>query len=821
VCASLAALVYLAVALFVLRAVLPAPATRLPYPATLHASEEDLVGLDHSDQAMVVATVTRNADRLLHAPTTLRGGGQCFPMPRSYTLGEHMFGVGLLAAPAYALTGDPILSYNAALLLTLWIPALTMYAFAFFLTASPPAAFVAGLAFALVPGRVIDPTHPYVHGDLWAPLALLFLHRLLSGGGFRAAAGFAVAMVLEVAESLYSLIASGLFVAVYALFLLGRRPRSAVRALPLLIGVAALVGIAAWIVLGPYLDARATWGVLSGRFSYPLVADEFAPGREHFPGFVVVGLAAVALLDRLRGPRARDARLAIAAGGALVLWCALGQVRLPFTSLEVPSPLLLARGVIPGLDAVRALHAIALSVGLSFALLSAYGVIALAERIGRGHVVAVAALASLALLATNLFGPLARASFGRTLRLTSWDARPPAAEIELVRRSGPGAILDAPLPFVEGDISFKAGPMLLLASYGPRESAACYNSFGSPVQKQISLLAQQLPGRAAADALAALGFETVLERSTEAGDEPHLRAPLGSGEAPLRGTGRAGDLATYALAGAGAVSEHLAQLELPSGAEPASEPSYTAVGRAARIAFVFRNHGDATFRHPRPLAPSDLVVLWTPLDPQGVATESPARALLPIALAPGASLPIDIAVVLPERPGRYRATVARAAAPDRALATREVDVSASPAGPAPADAVSDLTVLVPHDEATPLVVSDHQALLSFRVESVVPGYRDPSPRSLRRLRLEWVDEHGSVVDADRLGVYVPPVIAAGAVASIETAVLTPPPGRYVARLVPVGEARSHVLAERSVEVRAGSAPSPRGPLPRASSDPTR
>ena len=688
------------------------------------------------------------------------------------------------------------------------------------MTRSPPAAFVAGLAFALVPGRVIDPTHPYVHGDLWAPLALLFLHRLLSGGGFRAAAGLAVAMVLEVAESLYSLIASGLFVAVYALFLVGRRPRSAVRALPLLAGVAALVGIAAWIVLGPYLDARATWGVLSGRFSYPLVADEFAPGREHFPGFVVVGLAAVALLDRLRGPRGRDARLAIAAGGALVLWCALGQVRLPFTSLVAPSPLLLARGFIPGLDAVRALHAIALSVGLSFALLSAYGVIALAERIGRGHVVAMAALASLALLATNLFGPLARASFGRTLRLASWDARPPAAEIELVRRSGPGAVLHAPLPFVEGDISFKAGPMLLLASYGPRESAACYNSFGSPVQKQISLLAQQLPGRAAADALAALGFETVLERSTEAGDEAHLRASLGSGEAPLRETGRAGDLATYALPGAGAVTEDLAQLERPTGAEPASEPRYTAVGRAARIAFVFRNHGDATFRHPRPLAPSDLVVQWTPLDPQGVATESPARALLPIALAPGASLPVDIGVVLPERPGRYRATVFRAAVPDRALASREVDVTASPTGPLH-DATSDLTVLVPADEATPLVVSDHPALLSFRVASGARSYRDPSPRSLRRFRLEWIDDHGDVVAADRLGIYVPPVIPAGAVASVEAAVLAPPPGHYVARLVPVGAALSHVLAERSVEVRADSAPSPRGPLPRASSGPTR
>jgi hypothetical protein len=805
-CAALAALAYLAVASLLLRAVLPAPAARLPYPAALHASDQDLVSLDHYDQAMVVATVTRNADRILRAPWTLREGGQCFPMPRSYTLGEHMFGVGLLAAPAYALTGDPILSYNAALLLTLWIPALAMYAFAACLTRSPAAAFVAGLAFALVPGRVIDPTHPYVHGDLWAPLALLFLHRLLSGGGLRDAAGLAAALALEVAESLYSLLATGLYVAVYALFLLRRRPREAVRKLPLLAAVGAVVAVAAWLVLGPYLEVRATWGVLSGRFSYPLVAEEFLPGREHFPGFVVLGLAAVALLDRVRGPRGLDPRLAITAAAVLIVWCALGRVRVPFTSMVLPSPLLFARGIVPGLDAVRALHAIALGAGLAFALLSAYGVIALAERFGRSRSVPVAIAVSLALLATTVWGPLARASFGRTLRLTAWEARPPDAEIALVERSAPGAVLDVPVPFVEGDVSFKAGPMLLLASYGPRESAACYNSFGSPVQKQVWHLARELPARPAAAALSSLGFETVLAREGDRSDDEHVRRDLGGAGSGLVERDRAGDLVSYGFAPRGETSEDFAHLERPAEPPPRA-PAFVAPSPTARVSFLVTNHGAATFRHPQPLAPSELLVRWTPLDGRGETHERPARALLPIALGSGATMPIEVELALPDEPGLYRATLARAGAPDRALAARDVDVVSTAAStPGAERETSDLGALVPGDEAQPLVVSGTTAALSFRVVSRGASYRDPSPRSLRRLRLEWIDATGGEVAAERLGVYVPPRIPAGASASVEVSALLPPPGRYVARLVPVAGDRSHVVAERLVEVVREDAP---------------
>jgi len=52
--AALAAAIYLLVSLWVMRAVLPAPATMLPYAGTLE-QQGGYLNLDHSDQRFVVA----------------------------------------------------------------------------------------------------------------------------------------------------------------------------------------------------------------------------------------------------------------------------------------------------------------------------------------------------------------------------------------------------------------------------------------------------------------------------------------------------------------------------------------------------------------------------------------------------------------------------------------------------------------------------------------------------------------------------------------------------------------------------------------------
>jgi hypothetical protein len=692
-CSLLAIGAYLLVALLWFRSVLPAPATRLPYPALLDAGSLSYLVLDHFDQAMVTATVIRNAHLLVTRPWDLFSGeGQCYPMARAYTLGEHMFGVGLLAALPYGATGDPILSYNFALVLTLWIPGISMYFFALRFTRQPPAAFVAGLAFALVPGRIIDPSHPYVHGDLWTPAVLLFLHRLFVEGRWRDAAGLALFSCLVVSESLYPLFSTAVLAGCYGLYLIARHPRRiGVVTLPL-VAALAIAGLAVWLVLGPYLETRETWGLLGGRFSALLKLTDFAPGRFSFPGWVVSLLALLALVDRWRGPRpvhGEDPRLVLLVGGLLLVWFSIDGIPIPWSGIVVPSPFGLLRQLVPGLEAVRALSAVAIGAGLPIAFLAGFGSLVLIERFRPRLAIAVAAALCMAIMAFRFYSPLARWSFGRPLRMVAYDARPDEADIALSRSVGSAPQIDFPPAYADGsDKRLDVADHLLLASFSPRALGSCYNSFLSPVNRQVIALASALPDSTAADALAALGFATVFfhrERMSEDVRNGFL-AGLDQPSEPsrLKPLGETDRITAYRLASPLGVSEDFSLLVPRGNAE--GEPA-TALAPRDAIAFPITNHGSATFRHPKPLEPTSLVARWIG-DGGRVVREDTVRALLPIALGAGATTELVLDLPIPEQPGSYVVTLARADAAGEPLSVHNVESVALESAMSPTEAMA-------------------------------------------------------------------------------------------------------------------------------------
>lgn len=691
ICAALAALAYLAIALFVLRAVLPSPGTRLPYPALLDwdsRKDMDLTRLDHRDQSMVVSVVSRNAALLGRAPSQLlEGFGQCHPMPRSYTLGEHMIGPSLLAALPYAVTHDPILSYNVALLLTLWIPALTMYALTFHFTRSPAAAFVAGMLFQLVPGRVVDPSHPYVHGDLWAPLVILYLYRLFGEERWRHALLFALFVCLEILESIYPLVGCAILVLACGIPLVVRHWRRLPALLPKIALASVIVLTAAWLVLGPYLATRATWRLLGGRTSVLLTLGDYGFGSIYFPGVMILGLAALGVADRLRGlagarshaPRtsvAGDPRLPLLAGGVVIIWCTVYGIPVPFTGYLLPSPIEMLKSFVPGLDAVRALIAIGITANLAWAFLAGFGTLLL---IRHRSAIAAAGVAAIATALTLLFlydGRFAKPMFSVwTFRLDAWEASPKAADVALLRRTGRGAVLDVPYPLMETPAATNLAPHLLLNAYDPRPTASCYNSFVSPVQLQIMEMSSRLPSPEAADALAALGFGTLVIDKVRM-DPRALQSFLDGlrdldASERIRPAGATGRLVTYHLSSPVAVTsayDGLGSVETaPLGVR--RDPRDASV----RVDVEVANHGTETFRLPDPIAPEDLLVRWHGADGR-VAWSETARALLPMALAPGARFPVALRLTPPSQPGRYVIDVARPSAPDRILARRTIDL---------------------------------------------------------------------------------------------------------------------------------------------------
>lgn len=666
-----AALAYLVLALWNFRAILPAPATLLPEK---QQPDETYRKVERLDATMVLWTVTGNAARLLERPSQLRSEGQCHPLPRAYTLGEHMLGPSLLAVIPLALSGDPILAYNGMLVLTVWIAGLAMFLCAHHFTRSAPAAFVAGLLFALEPARMKETAHPFIQGDLWAPLALLLLHRTFVRGGLWNAVGCALFVGLTVAESLYALLGVLLVLGVYGAYAAWRHRHQARRWLgPLCVAALLSCAVAAW-VLSPYVVMRATWDVLvrSGTTFMPI--GSYAPGQSGFVGWILLALVLIALADRARTRRdteGEDPRLALLCAALLVVWCSVRTV--PVGSSEIPSPLLLLKRVLPGLDAVRALAMVGRGAVLPASLLASWGVLVLTER--RGPVTAGLVAAALALLvAGERWVPaVAHATFGHSLTLDAFAARPPEDDVELLRAHARGALLD--LPHAGGGLqALGSGGYLMLAAFSPRPVAACYNSFPSPLGGQVSMLALELPRSAAIDALVALGFETVLLHADAFGER---RASLFTDLITVDSTigqrirlvGRSDRLLVFHLRSVVQSDTDPLQLRV---AAPDANVITLAPGRRT-VQLTFRNGSPSTYLQAAPLAPLPVELRWQ--DASGlVVHHQRARAVLPVALGRGGEMPLPFDVEVPDVRGTYDLTLRLQSAPEVPLVWTRVVV---------------------------------------------------------------------------------------------------------------------------------------------------
>jgi hypothetical protein len=264
------------------------------------------------------------------------------PAAGTLAYSDHLILQALALWPLFRATGSPTFCYNALLVGSLFASALAMYAFARSVTGSRGGALVAGLAWGFIPFRFAHLLHVQLQSLFFLPLAFLFLHKVLAGGRRRDAAWLGVFAGLQAACSVYWGMAAALALGVGAVTLavgVGRW-----RSLPLLgrLVTAAVVGT---LVVAPFawpysvLQRRegfarnlyeasqheATAGsyvrVPPGNFAYgrsgllrPATEDRSAAGggrkveqgpeQELFPGFVLVGLAAVGFFAAWR----RDGR---------------------------------------------------------------------------------------------------------------------------------------------------------------------------------------------------------------------------------------------------------------------------------------------------------------------------------------------------------------------------------------------------------------------------------------------------------------------------------------------------------------------------------
>lgn len=669
---------YLAVVAWLLQSVAAAPRTSLPHVGDEILHDVFWRALERGDQQMVVARTAYVAETAPTRPWRLGDDRQCHPLAGAARLGEHMLGFGLLAVVPYHLGGrDPVLAYNVALALTLLIPALAMYALVLYWTRDRLAAFVAGLLFGFAPVRVLDPTHVFVHGDLWSPLAILCADRLFVRERWRDAAALAAVLVLAQLESVYPLVSLALVGGVYGTVLAVRFRHRLVALAPKLAAVAAIAGGAAAMLFLPYLEMREVWGVLHGRPALPLPARELLPGATSwaYPGHVLLALAAVGLFGRARRPwrdRPYDPRLPLLAGGLLSLWVVLAPVPIPGTGIVVPSGMGLLMALAPALEAARALTVVRIGLTLALAFLAGAGVhLLLAGRARPWRLAGGVAVTAVA-LAELLWAPA-----GRPWRGTYDAWSPPGVEPELaalVQRAPEGGVAEYPPPGLPPGL----GHSVFLAAYHRRPTAACYNSFQTPLQDEVTRAVGALPGPDALDALYALGFRSVLVHweylleQTKDAVRSHL-PQAASANVRLARIGAVGEHELFAIEGRLDTVADVGVIRAGSGAPQTVQPP------AAEVGLKFRNAATVRFRHPEPIQPTPVVFRWSRT---GTTVERPGRLLLPVSIAPEAVVERRVPVSLPPDPGLWMLTVHLAEGTQRTLASRLVTVAAAgvPAG---------------------------------------------------------------------------------------------------------------------------------------------
>ena len=638
-----------------LRAVALQPATLLQTKGDAQGGYTDWQLLGQADQEMVVSLVVRNADLISSDPGALRGLGQCFPFPASFTLGEHAFAEGLIAAVPWALTGEPILAYNFMLLVGYFLSGIGMFVLVRHFTGSPAAGFVSGLLLQWMPNRLLDGGHPFLHAEFWLPFALLFLHRLFVTGYVRAMLGVAFFLGLQALESFYLILGVVVVVGIYVPFLFWRHSAHRWKALGMALVAGGWVLLIGLFVLGPYLETRSLWPVLQGRDSLLLPIEALLPGRIMFPGWIFSALLLLGLVDRIRRRRScdgEDPRIPMFCAALLILVCSTYGLRVPGTSIAVPSPLVLLAGIVPGLDAVRALGVMSNIAWVPMVFIAGYGALWVFEWVGPRRARWVLAGLATGIAVTRFVPEVASMTYGEDLIVAARDARPSEAEVSLIREAAPSVVLHLPMA-VTGPVTpdGAASEQLLLGSFSPSPTTTCYNSFVSPYAAQVGQLSRHLPGIASIDALAAMGIDTVVLHKRGIQTSGWLQRFLEwfrkkSTESPevrerIELLGETDRILVYRISGKTPTSSSQRMLSRGMAYE---EPWRAGEDRTVR--FWARNRGDLVYRDPGPPGYRQGSVLW--VDEQGEAVRRDSvEFLMPLALAPGARLGLDVVIEPP------------------------------------------------------------------------------------------------------------------------------------------------------------------------------
>lgn len=411
-----------------------------------------------------------DADRLRHLLRGLWDAPVFYPERNTLAYSEHLLGIAVLVAPVQWVTGNPVLTYNCAFVLSYVITGSGMYLLARSLTGRRDAAALAGLIYAFNPYRTLQVTLLQVLMAGWMPIASWALHRYFAAPRLWTVAAFVAAFLMQGLSNTYFLVLQVIPLAMIGAAEIARaRPRGlrafvhaalAVIVIGLVLAPVAAayrrVGIHATqeSAAGPSLDVSAYYragpsNLAWGRWPYRPRVLKGRPAAQSmlFPGLSAIVLAALgvaaAVTDRVRVPRAR---WVVGLYGSIAIVAALLSLGPAPTFWGHPWPVgglfRMLSEFLPGFGAIRAPARLANIVLLGISIVAAVGAAWLLPLLsGRRRGMVTCSLA--ALIVIEGVPELTMPSFdpngtGDERNVYAWlRASPPGAVIELpMQRAG-------------------------------------------------------------------------------------------------------------------------------------------------------------------------------------------------------------------------------------------------------------------------------------------------------------------------------------------------------------------------------------------------
>lgn len=241
-----------------------------------------------------------------------------FPTANAMAFSEVLVGLLPISAPVQLATQSPLVSYNAAFLLSFPLCGFAAYALALEITGRRDAALGAGLAFAFAPYRITQLGHLQMLSYYWAPLSLVGLHRYLRTRTLGSLALFGSAWLMQSLSNGYAMFHVAVLLALWIVWFL-RSPRAILPvAIAWLVFALPLVPIlltyervhTALHLVRDINEIKRSGADLVGFFSAPpdsLMWGGRLPTASNetavFPGLTVIGLAVVAWALRARRAR--------------------------------------------------------------------------------------------------------------------------------------------------------------------------------------------------------------------------------------------------------------------------------------------------------------------------------------------------------------------------------------------------------------------------------------------------------------------------------------------------------------------------------------